>query len=322
MAGFLAGFPHTTSLYAVNRWCASGLQAIASICTAIKEGSIDVGIGAGVESMSLFSMQDGIAIDKLSEQIFEHEQARNCLMGMGETSDNVAKEFGITRQEQDEFAARSYAKAVAAQKNGDLNSEITPLKVKVKDESGKETEIIADKDDGIKETKLETLQKLKPAFDPKAGTTTAGNASQVTDGAAAILFARRSVAKKLGLPILGRFLGFATAGVPPHIMGIGPAFAIPAVLKRTGVKQSEVDIWEINEAFASQALYSIKKLGIDESKVNARGGAIALGHPLGCTGARQICTLFSQFKQTGKKYGVTSMCIGTGMGAASIWERE
>lgn len=272
--------------------------------------------------MSNFNMNDSVRVDLLSENIFENEQARNCLLGMGITSDNVAKEFGITRQMQDEFAAKSQAKAAAAQKNGDLNSEITPMQVKVKTEDGKEQTITADRDDGIRATTVESLTKLKPAFDAKTGTTTAGNASQVTDGAAAVLLARRSIAKKLGLPILGRMHGFATAGVPPHIMGVGPAFAIPEVLKRTGLKVSDIDIFEINEAFASQALFSVKKLGIDEAKVNPRGGAIALGHPLGATGARQICTLFSELKKTGKRYGSTSMCIGTGMGAAAVFERE
>lgn len=322
MASFLAGFPYTTSVVAVNRFCSSGLQACADIFNAIKTGQIDIGIGCGVEQMSNFNMNDSIRVDLISENVFENEQARNCLLGMGVTSDNVAKEFGITRQMQDEFAAKSQAKAAAAQKNGDFAAEITPMTVTVKGEDGKEQKIVADKDDGIRATTVENLGKLKPAFDPKNGTTTAGNASQVTDGAAAVLFARRSIAKKLGLPILGRMHGFATAGVPPHIMGVGPAFAIPEVLKRTGLKVSDIDIYEINEAFASQALFSVKKLGIDEAKVNPRGGAIAIGHPLGATGARQIVALFNELKKTGKRYGSTSMCIGTGMGAAAVFERE
>lgn len=322
MASFLAGFPHTTSVVAVNRFCSSGLQACANIANAITAGQIDIGIGCGVEQMSNFNMNDSVRVDLLSEEIFENEQARNCLLGMGVTSDNVAKEFQITRQMQDEFAARSQQKAAASQKSGELTAEITPLSVKVKDAEGKETTIVADKDDGIRATTAESLAKLKPAFDAKTGTTTAGNASQVTDGAAAVLFARRSIAQKLGLPILGRMHGFATAGVPPHIMGVGPAFAIPEALKRTGLTLADIDLFEINEAFASQALFSIKKLGIDEAKVNPRGGAIALGHPLGATGARQIVTLFSELKKTGKRYGCTSMCIGTGMGAAAVFERE
>lgn len=322
MASFLAGFPHTTSVYALNRFCSSGLQASADIFNAIKSGQIDIGIGCGVEQMSSFNMNDSVRADLLSEQIFECENARNCLMGMGVTSDNVAAEFKITRQMQDEFAARSQQKAAAAQKAGLFADEISPMEVVVKSEDGKETKVLADKDDGIRETTPASLAKLKPAFDPKNGTTTAGNASQVTDGAAAVLFARRSIAKKLGLPILGRMHGFATMGVPPHIMGVGPAFAIPEVLKRTGLKVSDIDIFEVNEAFASQALFSIKHLGIDESKVNPRGGAIALGHPLGATGARQIVTLFNELKKQGKRYGCTSMCIGTGMGAAGVFERE
>jgi acetyl-CoA acyltransferase 1 len=244
-------------------------------------------------------------------------------MGMGVTSDNVAREFGITREMQDEFAASSQQKAFAAMENGDLNSEITPMTTVVLDKDEKETTITVTKDEGVRKgTTAEKLAKLKPAFDPKNGTTTAGNASQLTDGAACVLLARRSVAVELGLPIEGRFHGFATAGVPPHIMGVGPAYAIPEVLKITGFKVSDVDVYEINEAFASQALYSVRELGIDISKVNPRGGGIALGHPLGCTGARQIVTLFSELKKTGGKIGCTSMCIGTGMGAAAVFERE
>lgn len=191
------------------------------------------------------------------------------------------------------------------------------------DKDGNTKEIVVSKDEGIRPgTTAAKLAKLKPAFDPKEGTTTAGNASQVTDGAAAVLLARRSVAKALNLPIEGRFHGFSATGVPPHIMGIGPAVAIPEVLKRTGFKLDDVDIFEINEAFASQALYSAQTLGVPAEKLNPRGGAIALGHPLGATGARQIVTLFSELKKTGGKIGVTSMCIGTGMGAAGVFERE
>ena len=322
MGGFLADIPYTASLYGLNRQCSSGLQAVASIANQIKCGQIDLGIGAGVENMSNFSMQGVVLPDLLADEVFENEQARNCLMGMGVTSDNVAKEYGVTREEQDEFAAASQAKALAAQENGDLGAEITPVKTKIVDKDGKEHAITVTKDEGVRKgTTAAKLSKLKPAFNPD-GTTTAGNASQVTDGAAAVILARRSTADRLGLKVLGRFHGFATAGVPPHVMGIGPAYAIPEVLKQTGFTVGDIDVFEVNEAFASQALFSAKKLGIPTEKLNPRGGAIALGHPLGATGARQIVTLFHELKKQNKRYGCTSMCIGTGMGAAGVFERE
>jgi acetyl-CoA acyltransferase 1 len=172
------------------------------------------------------------------------------------------------------------------------------------------------------DTTLESLSKLKPAFDKKEGSVTAGNSSQVTDGAAAVLLTRRDVAKKLGLKVQGRFIGFAVAGCPPEIMGIGPAIAIPHALKKVGLTVNDIDVFEINEAFASQAVYSVKELKVPKEKLNPRGGAIALGHPLGCTGARQVVTLFSELERLNKKFGVISMCIGTGMGAAGVFERE
>jgi acetyl-CoA acyltransferase 1 len=322
MAGFLAGIPETAGLSAVNRQCSSGLQAVMNIVNAIRGGQIDIGIGAGVENMSQYSFNDAIRPDLISEQVYEHETARNCLIPMGITSDNVAAEYGVTRQEQDEFAAHSQQKACQAQKDGLLPSECTPVKTIILDKDGNETEITVTKDDGMREgTTAEKLGKLKPAFQ-KTGNTTAGNSSQVTDGAAAVLLARRSVAERLGLPIQGRVLSYAVAGVPPHVMGIGPAFAIPEALKKAGLTVDDIDVYEINEAFASQCLYSAKKLNIDLKKLNPRGGAIALGHPLGATGARQIKTLFSELQRQNKKYGVVSMCIGTGMGAAGVFERE
>lgn len=192
----------------------------------------------------------------------------------------------------------------------------------IKDKDGNEKEVLVDKDDGVRgETTLEGLGKLRAAF-KKEGTTTAGNSSQVTDGAAAVLLARRDVAKKLGLKIIGRIIAYNVSGVPPEIMGIGPAVAIPAALKKAGLEMKDIDIFEINEAFASQATYCVEKLGVPKEKLNPRGGAIALGHPLGMTGARQIVTLFHELERTAKKYGVISMCIGTGMGAAGVFERE
>lgn len=322
MAVFLAGIPETSSLSAVNRQCSSGLQAVMNIVNSIRGGQIDIGIGAGVENMSQYSFNDAIRADLISEKVYDHEVARNCLMPMGITSDNVASQFGVTREEQDAFSAESQRKACEAQKAGLLPSEITPVTTTVVDEEGNEKEVVVKNDDGMREgTTADKLAKLKPAFQ-KGGNTTAGNSSQVTDGAAAVLLARRSVAESLGLKIHGRVVSYAVAGVPPDVMGIGPAFAIPAALKKAGLTVEDIDVYEINEAFASQCLYSAKKLNIDLKKLNPRGGAIALGHPLGATGARQIKTLFSELERTNKKFGVVSMCIGTGMGAAGVFERE
>jgi acetyl-CoA acyltransferase 1 len=202
------------------------------------------------------------------------------------------------------------------------SGEIVPVTTKILDKEGNEKQITVTEDDGIrKETSLQTLAKLKPAF-RKNGTTTAGNSSQVSDGAAAVVLVRRSVAEKLGLPILARFVDYAVEGVPPEIMGIGPAVAIPSLLKKVNKTVNDIDIWEINEAFASQATYSIEKLGISKDKLNPKGGALAIGHPLGCTGSRQIATLIPEMIRTGAKTAVVSMCIGTGMGAAAYIERE
>lgn len=220
------------------------------------------------------------------------------------------------------MAYESNQKAANAQKQGWFAKEITPYESTVKDKDGNDVKILINKDDGIREeTTIETLKKLKPAFS-KTGSVTAGNSSQMTDGAAAVLITKRSVAKKLGLKVQGRILGFAVAGCPPEIMGIGPAVAIPPALKKAGLTINDIDVFEVNEAFASQACYSRNVLGIPKEKLNPRGGAIALGHPLGCTGARQVVTLFNELERTNKKYGVISMCIGTGMGAAGIFERE
>lgn len=254
----------------------------------------------------------GVMPAAFSDDVLSNKEAADCLIPMGITSENVAKQYGISRDEQDDFAAASYAKAVAAQKAGLFKDETVPMKVKWIDPKTEETkEIIVDSDDGIRPTSREQLGKLRPAF-AKDGSTHAGNASQVTDGAAAVLLARRSTAQKLGLPILGKYVAFAAVGVPPNVMGIGPAFAIPAVLAKAGITKDDVDFWEINEAFASQAVMSIKTVGIPFENVNLNGGAIAFGHPLGATGARQIATALSIAKQTGKKVFVTSMCIGTG----------
>jgi acetyl-CoA acyltransferase 1 len=237
MGQYLAGYPDTTTIVGVNRQCSSGIEACAIIAGKIRAKQIDIGIGAGVESMSLYDMQSSLNPENLSELIFENEKARNCMVPMGETSENVAEKFGISREKQDRFAAESHAKAHKAQKEGLFKSEIVPVKTTVKDKDGKAKEVLVTEDDGVRaETTAESLSKLKPAF-KKTGTTTAGNASQVTDGAAAVLLARRSVAEKLGLPIIARFVDYTVAGVPPEIMGVGPAYAIPRLLEKNGLNK-------------------------------------------------------------------------------------
>jgi len=322
MAMFMAGYPETTCVTGINRLCSSGLQAVATVANAIRAGQMEIGIGGGFESMSNAVMSDQINPNLLSDDVFECEAANNCLMPMGITSENVAAEFGVSREQQDTLAVSSHKKAHAAQLDGRLNAEITPYTTTIKDKDGNETKVLVNRDDGIRpQTTLAGLGKLKAAFQ-KNGTTTAGNSSQVTDGASCVLLARRDVAVRLGAPIIGRIVGFAVAGVPPKVMGIGPAFAIPEALKRSGLTINEIDIFEVNEAFASQATYSVRKLGIPAEKLNPKGGAIALGHPLGMTGSRMIVTLMTELKRTNKKFGVVSMCIGTGMGAAGVFERE
>jgi acetyl-CoA acyltransferase 1 len=323
---FLGGVPETTPIHSVNRLCSSGLEAVGQIASKIRAGLLDVGIAGGVEQMSQYDMQSSAPQpDLIAEEVFENEKARNCLMGMGQTSENVAEKYNISREVQDRFAAESQRRAYEAQTKGLFKDEIVPIKTSIKKKKGDEEireEIFVDKDDGIrKETTFESLQKLKPAF-KKGGVSTAGNSSQITDGAAAVLLARRSTAEKLGLPIIARWITHSVAGVPPEIMGVGPAFAIPKALKQAGLKTTDIDIYELNEAFASQALYCMDVLKLDAKKVNPKGGAIALGHPLGCTGARQVATLLAELKRTGGKYGVVSMCVGTGMGAAAVFQME
>eukprot|EP00811_Abedinium_folium_P034047 NODE_6963_length_1621_cov_6.940428.p1 GENE.NODE_6963_length_1621_cov_6.940428~~NODE_6963_length_1621_cov_6.940428.p1 ORF type:complete len:363 (-),score=111.99 NODE_6963_length_1621_cov_6.940428:478-1566(-) len=320
-AQLMGGMPFTVPLSTVNRQCSSGLQAVANIASSIKAGIIDVGIGGGVESMSFTSMGGGMDPKMVSDAVIDHPVASKCFIPMGITSENVAEAYGITRAEQDALAAGSFAKALAAQEAGRFDQEIVPVTTKVKDQKGDMVERLITADDGPRPTSIEALARLKPAF-KAGGTTTAGNSSQVTDGAALVLMARRATAKAMCLPILGRFRAYSVVGVDPAVMGIGPSVAIPAVLAKAGLKVDDIDVFEINEAFASQALMSANTVGVPLEKLNPNGGGIALGHPLGCTGARQIATLLPELKRTGTKLGVVSMCIGTGMGAAGIIESE
>lgn len=281
------------------------------IANEIKAGMIEVGIGAGAESMS--TQYGPQAVSEFSELLENHREAANCKVPMGVLSEKMAKAKNIPRSAQDEFAARSFQKAVEAQKQGLFDEEIAPLTVKWTDpKTDEEKEITVSKDDGVREgMTAQSLGKIKPAF-AKDGSIHAGNASQISDGAAAVLLMKRSTAERLGQNIIGKFVQASIVGVPPLLMGVGPAAAIPPVLEKVGISKDDVDIYEINEAFASQCLYCINELGLDMNKINPKGGAIAFGHPLGVTGARQVSTLLTELRRRGEKIGVTSMCVGTG----------
>ncbi len=282
MAQLMAGIPHTVPLSTVNRQCSSGLQAFASVAAAISSGLYDVGIAAGVESMSTDDM-GGVVPGVDFDAVKAHTGARDCLIPMGVTSENVASEFGITREVQDAFAAASHAKAASARANGWFDAEIVPVEVPEASGDVDAGTVLVSADDGIRAgTTVERLSSLRPVF-KKGGSTTAGNSSQMSDGAAAVLLMRRSRAQQLGLPVLALLRSFAVVGVPPAVMGIGPAYAIPAALRDADLSMDDVDIFEVNEAFASQATYCADQLRIPEEKLNPKGGAIALGHPLGCT---------------------------------------
>ncbi|XP_077250922.1 3-ketoacyl-CoA thiolase 2, peroxisomal [Tasmannia lanceolata] len=321
MAAFYAGFPETVPVRTVNRQCSSGLQAVADVAAAIKAGFYDIGIGAGLESMTANPMAwEG----SINPKVKAFQQAQDCLLPMGITSENVAHRYGVTRQVQDQAAVTSHKRAAAATASGKFKDEIIAVATKIVDpKTGEEKNVTISVDDGIRaSTTLADLAKLKPVF-KKDGTTTAGNSSQLSDGAGAVLLMRRAVAMQKGLPILGVFRSFAAVGVDPAVMGVGPAVAIPAAVKSAGLEINDVDLFEINEAFASQFVYCSKKLDLDPEKVNVNGGAMALGHPLGATGARCVATLLHEMRRRGKdcRFGVISMCIGTGMGAAAVFER-
>ncbi|KFA63582.1 hypothetical protein S40285_04144 [Stachybotrys chlorohalonatus IBT 40285] len=320
-ASLVAGFPETTAVRTLNRQCSSGLQACVDVANQIKTGMIDVGIGAGVESMSL---QYGPgAVTEFSDQFENHLEAANCKVPMGVLSEAMAKDLGVSRAAQDAFAASSYQKALSAQEAGLFDEEIVPLKVKRTDPKTDETqEIVVSKDDGVRPgITAESLGKIRPAF-AKDGSIHAGNASQVSDGAGAVLMMKRSTAEKLGQTIIGKYVCASIVGVKPLLMGQGPWKAIPKALELAGITKDDVDIYEINEAFASQCLWCANELGIPHEKINPKGGAIAFGHPLGATGARQVSTLLYELKRTGKKVGNTSMCVGTGMGMSAVWVAE
>ena len=315
IAMFLAGFPKEVPVRTTNRQCSSGLQACADVAAGIKAGYYDMGIGAGVETMTANPMKwEG----GFNPRIASSSDAQNCLIPMGVTSENVAEKFGISREAQDTMAARSHARAANARATGRFTQEIVPVRTK----NAEGVDVVVSEDDGVREgTTVATLAKL-PAVFKKGGSTTPGNASQVSDGAAAVVLARRSYAEKHGLPILATWRSFAAVGCDPAIMGVGPAVAIPEALRAVNLNVNDVDLYELNEAFASQATYSIEKLGLDPERVNVNGGAIALGHPLGATGARCLATLIHEMHRRGGKVGICSMCIGSGMGAAATLTRD
>lgn len=320
-AALAAGIKHTTPTFVVNRFCASGLMAARSVANQIQAGEIECGLALGIESMSNHPKRVFAFSDEINAA---NEDARDCIQPMGWTSENVSKDFNVTREEMDAFASDSHVKAARARKAGHFAKEISPIRAYVKNPDGSIDYKIVAEDDGIREgTTPESLAKIKPAFpqwEPAA--TTGGNASQITDGGAAVLLMRRSLARKLGKKILAKYVACSVVGLQPRIMGIGPSLAIPAVLELTGIKPEEVDIYEINEAFASMGVYCKKKLNIPDDKFNPQGGAVALGHPLGSTGTRLIVTALNQLEQRKQRVAITSMCIGLGHAAAAIFIRE
>ena len=317
-----AGLPMKTPGQTINRVCGSGLQSVVSAVQGIKSGDGDLYIAGGVESMSRVpyllpgaragnrfghvEMVDAILCDGLTDAQLNY--------AMGITAENVAERWNITREDQDAFALESQRRAAAAKAAGAFREEIVPVNV-----PGRKGVVVFDEDEHARpDTTAEALAKLKPAFRPEAGTVTAGNSSGLNDGAALLAVATEDYAKKHGLPVLARILSYATVGVEPAVMGIGPAAAVPAALSRAGLSLSDIDLFELNEAFAAQSLAVIRSLKLDQAKVNITGGAVALGHPIGASGARILVTLIHALRRSGKQHGVASLCIGGGMGIAMV----
>lgn len=314
------GLPDSVPAFTINRFCSSGLQAIALAAQNIMVGWSDIVIAGGVESMSRVPM--GGFINRPDPDWTD--EYPDVYVSMGITAENVAKRYGITREMQDELGVMSNERAAKAQDNGWFKDEIVPIEKAVryipKNGGYEKTYFVFDADDGVRRgTTMEGLAKLRPAFAAN-GTVTAGNSSQMTDGAAATILMAREKAEELGIKPIAKFHNFQVVGVRPDEMGVGPRYAIPKLMEKTGMKLEDIDLFEINEAFASQAIYCVRELGLSWDKVNICGGAIALGHPLGCTGAKLTATLINQLRRTGGKWGVVSMCIGGGMGAAGLIE--
>jgi len=331
-----AGLPPEVPAITINRFCSSGLQAIAMAAERIMVGAADVILAGGTESMSMIPMGG----NKVSPNPWLMDHYPDAYLSMGLTAENVAKKYGITREKADAFSLASHQKALAAIAAGKFKDEIVPVEVRttavMNGSNGSPRSVgaggaavaqpragtaVFEVDEGPRaDTSMEALAKLKPAFHAR-GTTTAGNSSQTSDGAAASIVMSAEKARALGVKPMARFLGFATAGVPAEIMGIGPAFAIPKALKLAGLKLDQIDVIELNEAFAVQSLAVMQEAGLDPARVNPNGGAIALGHPLGCTGAKLTASILRELERRNARYGMVTMCIGGGMGAAGIFER-
>ena len=328
IASLRAGLPVTTSAMTINRFCSSGLQAIANAAQSIMAGHSEVAIGGGTESMSMIPMGG----NKVAINPWLADNYPDTYLNMGLTAENLAKKYGVTREEADAFALESHKKALAAIAAGKFKDEIAPVEVSYAYfENGvngatalkpKMVKTTFEVDEGPRaDTSMEALGKLKPAFHSR-GTVTAGNSSQTSDGAAAAVVMSAEKARAMGLKPMARLVAFATAGCPPEEMGIGPVFAIPKALKIAGLTLDQIDVIELNEAFAAQALSVMKVAGLDAAKVNVNGGALALGHPLGCTGAKLTATILREMERRNLRYGMVTMCIGGGMGAAGIFERS
>ena len=323
VALLLAGLPDSVAGMTVNRFCASGLQSVALAADRIRLGEADVMIAGGTESMSMVPMMGNKVA--MNPAMFQHSENVAIAYGMGMTAEKVAEQWKVSREAQDEFALNSHQRALKAIASGEFKDEIAPYTVDEKrpnlvTHQVSEQIAVKDTDEGPRaDTNAQALAKLKPVFAAK-GSVTAGNSSQMSDGAGAVVLMSEAAMQRFNLSPLGRFAGFAVAGVPPEIMGIGPIKAIPKVLKQTGINQQDLDWIELNEAFAAQSLAVINDLGLDREKVNPLGGAIALGHPLGATGSIRVATLLHGLRRHHKKYGMVTMCIGSGMGAAGIFE--
>lgn len=304
IAALRAGLPDTVPAVTINRFCSSGLQSIAMAADRIRAGSAHIVIAGGAESMSMLPMGG----HKFAPNPWFVDNRPEVYMGMGLTAEQLQRKYDIGREQQDAFALRSHQNALRAMAEGKFDNEIVPAAGLARDEGPRA------------DTSIEALAKLKPVFHAK-GTVTAGNASQTSDGAAAAIVMSEAKARELGLKPRARFVSFAVAGVPPEIMGIGPVVAIPKAIAMSGLKLDDIDIIELNEAFAVQALAVIQQAGLDIERVNVNGGAIALGHPLGCTGAKLTATILNEMERRGSKYGMVTMCVGGGQGAAGIFER-
>ncbi len=320
MIALRAGLPDSVPGETINRYCASGVQSIAHVASAIQNGQIEIAIAGGAESMTMVPM----AGYKFSPNPHFAQDLPHYYTNMGLTAENLAEKYGISREDQDEFSLKSHEKAAQAVSSGLFDPELASLDVEVTELNGQEKPVKKNftvrRDEGPRaDTNMDALSKLKPAF-KEGGTVTAGNSSQMSDGAAGVVLMSHERASQLGLTPLARFVSFAVGGVPPELMGIGPVVAIPKALKLAGLALEEIDLIELNEAFAAQSLAVIRTLELDESKVNVNGGAIALGHPLGCTGTKLTTQLIYEMARRKSRYGMVTMCVGGGMGAAAIFE--